>query len=66
MLRAWEDLDRGDLPEGTFWHEETAALVAIALPLLGREPLFGTTQLLILRSPDRAISIVTQQIRAKR
>jgi hypothetical protein len=41
VLRAWEDLDRGDLAEGTFWHEETATLVAIALPLLSREPLFA-------------------------
>jgi hypothetical protein len=41
VLRAWEDLDRGDRPEGLFWHEETAALLALALPLLGREPLFA-------------------------
>jgi hypothetical protein len=41
VLRAWEDLDRGDLPEGIFWHPETAALLAIALQLLAREPLFA-------------------------
>ena len=41
VLRAWEDLDRGDHPEGLFWHEEPATLLAIALPLLGREPLFA-------------------------
>jgi hypothetical protein len=28
-------------PRGLFWHEETAALLALALPLLGREPLFA-------------------------
>jgi hypothetical protein len=39
VLRAWEDL-AVDAPEGVFWHPETARLLALALPLLGREPLF--------------------------
>jgi hypothetical protein len=40
VLRAWESLDRGDLPEAIFWHAETALLFALLLPLLAREPLF--------------------------
>ena len=39
VLRVWEDVER-DVPEGVFWHAETARLLALALPLLGREPLF--------------------------
>jgi len=39
VLRAWED-SAVDTPEGVFWHPETARLLALALPLLGREPLF--------------------------
>jgi hypothetical protein len=40
VLREWEDLERGDLPEGIFCQEETALLFSIVLPLLGREPRF--------------------------
>jgi hypothetical protein len=39
VLREWEDPER-DLPEGVLWHEETARLLAIALPIAEREPLF--------------------------
>ncbi len=39
VLRDWEDPER-DLPEGVLWHEETARLLAIALPIAEREPLF--------------------------
>jgi hypothetical protein len=39
VLREWEDLSR-DAPEGVLWHEETARLLAIALPIAEREPLF--------------------------
>jgi hypothetical protein len=40
VLRVWESLDRGDLPEAVFLHRETALLCAAALPLVEREPLF--------------------------
>jgi hypothetical protein len=40
VLRSWESLDRGDAPEAVFWHEETALLFAVVLPLVAREPLF--------------------------
>ncbi len=40
VLRAWEDLGEGDPPRALFDQEELAALCAVALPLLGREPLF--------------------------
>jgi hypothetical protein len=40
VLRLWESLDKGDLPEAVFLHLESAALCAALLPLLGREPLF--------------------------
>jgi len=39
VLREWEDPERED-PEGVLWHEETARLLAIALPMTEREPLF--------------------------
>ncbi|HEY8020304.1 MAG TPA: hypothetical protein VIH93_04355 [Thermoanaerobaculia bacterium] len=39
VLREWEDPER-DAPEGILWHEETARLLAIALPITEREPLF--------------------------
>jgi hypothetical protein len=44
VLRVWEDLDRGDAPEGVFWQVETARLLALALPLLGREPRFHLSE----------------------
>jgi hypothetical protein len=40
VLREWESREAGDLPRAVFRHEETAALAVLALPLLGREPLF--------------------------
>src|SRR4051794_18500296 len=43
VLRVWEDPER-DVPEGVFWHPETARLLALALPLLGREPLFHLSE----------------------
>src|SRR5262245_59955883 len=44
VLRAWESLDRGDVPEAIFWHAETALLFTLLLPLLAREPLFHLSQ----------------------
>jgi hypothetical protein len=40
VLRLWERQEAGDLPEAVFCHDETAALCALLLPLVGREPLF--------------------------
>jgi hypothetical protein len=40
VLRVWESLDKGDQPEAVFLHRETAALYAVLLPLIGREPIF--------------------------
>lgn len=40
VVRAWESLAEGDAPTGVLAHEESAALYAVLLPLLGREPLF--------------------------
>jgi hypothetical protein len=40
VLRAWEDLDAGDVPQGVFLHDEWAILFAALLPLVQREPLF--------------------------
>ncbi|HZF11376.1 MAG TPA: hypothetical protein VFE33_21510 [Thermoanaerobaculia bacterium] len=40
VLREWEDLDAGDRPVAILWHEETARLLTVLLPLLDREPLF--------------------------
>ena len=39
VLRAWEDLDAGDVPRAVFDEEELARLCAAALPLLGRDDL---------------------------
>lgn len=40
VVREWESLAEGDAPRAVFLHEELARLCAVALPLLGREPLF--------------------------
>jgi hypothetical protein len=40
VLRAWESLAAGDRPEAVLARPETALLVAVAFPTLGREPLF--------------------------
>jgi hypothetical protein len=40
VLRFWESLDKGDVPEAVFLHQETGALCAALLSLLEREPLF--------------------------
>jgi hypothetical protein len=40
VVREWESVDRGDIPEATFCHEETARVFAAILPLAEREPLF--------------------------
>jgi len=40
VVRDWEDLESGDVPRAVFDQEELARLCAVALPLLGREPLF--------------------------
>jgi hypothetical protein len=39
VLRQWEEQEAGDRPAGVFLHEDWAALLAAALPLLEREPL---------------------------
>jgi hypothetical protein len=41
VLREWESLAKGDLPEAVFLHEEIAELCAAGLPLVEREPLFS-------------------------
>ena len=40
VLRAWENLDDGDLAHAVFLFAETARLFTVVLPLLAREPLF--------------------------
>lgn len=40
VLRAWESLEDGDQPRAVFSEEELAMLCVVALPLVGREPLF--------------------------
>ncbi len=40
VLRAWESLDKGDVPEAVFLHQETGALCVALLSLIEREPLF--------------------------
>jgi hypothetical protein len=40
VLREWECLERGDLPEAVFLDKETAMLCAALLPLVDRELLF--------------------------
>jgi len=40
VLRSWERLDKGDVPEAVFLHQESGALCAALLSLLEREPLF--------------------------
>ena len=43
VLREWESLERGDVPEAVFLDEETATLCAAGLPLSDRELLFHLT-----------------------
>lgn len=40
VVREWESLVAGDPPRAVFFHEEIARLCAVALPMVGREPLF--------------------------
>jgi hypothetical protein len=40
VLRLWESLDKGDIPEAVFLHQETGTLCVALLSLLEREPLF--------------------------
>ncbi len=40
VLRAWEDLEQGDIPRAVFDQEQLAQLCATVLPLLRREPVF--------------------------
>ncbi len=44
VLRLWEELRSGDVPQGVFRHDETAALCSAALPLVDREPLFHLSE----------------------
>jgi len=44
ILRVWETLMSGDVPQGVFRHEETAALCSAVLPLVEREPLFHLSE----------------------
>jgi hypothetical protein len=41
VLREWESLEKGDLPEAVFVHPEIAELCAAGLSLVEREPLFS-------------------------
>jgi hypothetical protein len=45
VVREWESVDRGDVPEALFRHEETARLFAAILPPAGREPLFHLAEI---------------------
>jgi hypothetical protein len=40
VLRQWEEVDAGDPPVAVLWHEETARLLSVLLPVIDREPLF--------------------------
>jgi hypothetical protein len=40
VLRQWEEVDAGDPPVAILWHEETARLLSVLLPVIDREPLF--------------------------
>jgi len=44
VVRTWESQDEGDHPAAVLVEEESAALYAVALPLLGREPLFHLSE----------------------
>jgi len=44
VLRAWEDQEQGDVPQGVFRHAETAALCSALLSLVDREPLFHLSE----------------------
>jgi hypothetical protein len=44
VVRAWEDPAAGDIPQGVFRHEETAAICSALLPLIDREPLFHLSE----------------------
>ncbi len=45
VLRAWEEQEQGDGPQGVFRHEETAALLSALLPLVDREALFHLSEM---------------------
>jgi hypothetical protein len=45
VLRLWESIEKGDLPEAVFLHRETAVLFAALLPLLDREPPFSLEEI---------------------
>jgi hypothetical protein len=40
ILRQWEDVAAGDPPVAVLWHQETARLLSVLLPVIDREPLF--------------------------
>ena len=40
VLRQWEEVEAGDPPVAVLWHEETARLLSVLLPVIDREPLF--------------------------
>jgi hypothetical protein len=40
VLRQWEAVEAGDSPVAVLWHEETARLLSVLLPVIDREPLF--------------------------
>ncbi len=44
VVRAWEDLAQGDVPQGVFCHSETAAICSALLPVVEREPLFHLSE----------------------
>ena len=51
VLREWESLEKGDLPEAVFLHAELAELCAAGLPLVEREPLFSLEEEIDLAAP---------------
>jgi hypothetical protein len=44
VLRRWEDVEQGDVPEAVFLHSERALLMTALLPALEREPLFHLSE----------------------
>jgi len=44
VVRVWEDMALGDVPQGVFRHEETATILSALLPLVDREPLFHLSE----------------------
>ncbi len=54
VLRTWEELEQGDVPQAVLRHTETARLVAALLSLVEREPLFHLSE---VPDPDPGIPL---------